>query len=260
MRYAAGVEYCGTRYSGWQRQHHALTVQGELERALSTVADHPVETVCAGRTDAGVHGLGQVVHFDSDAERDEKAWCFGTNTHLPADISLRWIQPVDADFSARYSALSRRYRYLILDSRNRSGLFADRVCWSRSSLDADLMLQAAQGLLGEHDFSSFRAAECQSNTPVREVLFVDVRRHRELVCIDVEANAFVHHMVRNIAGVLMMIGRGQRPVQWVDELLRVRDRRQGGVTAPAHALYFLTVRYPEPNTFPSASNTLLLSH
>ncbi len=250
MRYAAGVEYCGTAYSGWQRQHHARTVQGELEQALSTIADHPVKTTCAGRTDAGVHAMGQVVHFDSPQDRTPRSWCLGSNTHLPPDISLSWVRPVVDDFSARYSALSRSYRYLILDNPNRSALFNNRVTWSRYSLDHEAMHVAAQALTGEHDFSSFRASECQSNSPVREVFSISVRRQQQLIALDIKANAFVHHMVRNIAGVLMAIGNGRRPIDWTQEVLALRNRSLGGVTAPPDGLYLRSVCYPEEFAIP----------
>ncbi len=244
MRYAAAVEYAGSQYSGWQRQHHAPSVQGCIEQALSQIADTQVETVCAGRTDAGVHALGQVIHFDSVNERAPKDWLFGANALLPHDISLRWVQPVSDDFHARFSATSRCYRYVIHDHRARSGLMHERVAWSRQPLDADRMHDAAQCLLGEQDFSAFRAAECQSSTPMRFVSNLQVRRVSELVLMEVEANAFLHHMVRNIAGVLMAVGSGQHEPSWVRAVLDSRDRRAGGVTAPAQGLYFLHVTYP----------------
>lgn len=251
MRLAAGVEYCGAGYCGWQRQRHADSVQEAVENALSAVASHPVATVCAGRTDAGVHALGQVIHFDSASPRSPRDWCFGANRYLPAGISLRWAQPVAEDFSARYSATSRRYRYLILDSRARSGLYAGRMVWSRYPLDVERMQAAAACFIGEHDFSSFRARECQSRSPVREIFQIGVSRIGECVAIEIEANAFVHHMVRNIAGVLMEIGRGRRPISWTTELLEIRDRARGGITAPAHGLYLLQVRYPAVFAIPA---------
>ena len=259
MRYAAGVEYRGTHYSGWQRQNNAVTVQGEVERALSQIANEPTEVTCAGRTDSGVHGLGQVIHFDSEQARDHKAWCLGTNTHLPADISLRWVKTVDEDFSARFSALSRHYRYIILDGRTRSGLFGDRVCWSRYTLDHECMHEAAQSLIGEQDFSSFRAAACQSVSPMRNVMSISVERHGAFLAIDIQANAFVHHMVRNIAGALMAVGSQQRPVEWIAELVAVQDRTQAGVTASAHGLYFMAVDYPAKYVFPRSDTANMLS-
>lgn len=243
-RIAACVEYDGTAYNGWQRQPHAPSIQAHVEEALSRVADTPVEVVCAGRTDAGVHAQGQVVHFDAPVERPGHAWTFGANTHLPPDIAIRWSRPVPPDFHARYRALAREYRYLILDHPARSALFARRAAHSRHRLDAAAMHEAAQSLTGERDFSAFRAAGCQSNTPMRRVERIEIRRRGDLVVMDIRANAFVHHMVRNIAGSLLIVGRGLQPPAWIGELLTSRDRRLGGATAPAHGLYFLRVLYP----------------
>jgi tRNA pseudouridine38-40 synthase len=211
-----------------------------------------VTTVCAGRTDAGVHALGQVIHFDTAARRTDDAWLLGGNSQLPPDISLRWVQSVPAGFHARHSARSRRYRYVIHNSRSRSALFAQRAGWCTWPLDAERMHEAAQCLVGEHDFSAYRAAECQARTPHRRVLGISAARHGEWIAIEVEANAFLHHMVRNIVGVLIAIGRGQQPVDWALGVLEGRDRRLGGVTAEPGGLYFLRARYdaayglPEP--------------
>ncbi|MGH8455141.1 MAG: tRNA pseudouridine(38-40) synthase TruA [Nevskiales bacterium] len=243
MRIAAGLEYEGTAYSGWQAQGHARGVQTEVEAALSRIADQTVATTCAGRTDAGVHAAGQVIHFDTTAQRPTDAWLLGGNSQLPPDISLRWIRPVADEFHARYSARARRYRYVIHNSRSRSGLFAHRAGWCTWPLDAQRMHEAARHLLGEHDFSAYRAAECQSRTPHRRVLEISVKRSGEWLAIEIEANAFLHHMVRNIAGVLMAIGRGSQPVDWTRTVLEGRDRRLGGVTAGPEGLYFLQVRY-----------------
>lgn len=243
-RIAACVEYEGTAYAGWQRQPHAASVQDRVESALSRVADHRVGVVCSGRTDAGVHALGQVIHFDTAAIRPDHAWVFGANSHLPPDISLRWARPAPRDFHARYTAMAREYRYLILDHPARSALFAHRAAHSRHRLDAGAMHTAAQTLLGEHDFSAFRAAGCQSNTPMRRVERIAVRRHGDLVVVDIRANAFVHHMVRNIVGSLQMVGRGLESPGWLATLLASRDRRRGGATAPACGLYFLRAVYP----------------
>lgn len=251
IRIAACVEYDGTAYNGWQRQPHAPSIQARVEQALSQVADHPVAAVCSGRTDAGVHSLGQVIHFDAAVQRPDHAWVFGANSNLPPDISLRWARPVAADFHARYSALAREYRYLILDHPARSALLARRAAHSRHHLDAAAMAEAAQALLGERDFSAFRAAGCQSNTPMRRVERIDVRRHGDLVVVDIRANAFVHHMVRNIVGSLQVVGRGLQPPAWIAALLASRDRRRGGATAPAHGLYFLRAVYPPEFALPS---------
>ncbi len=256
VRIALGVQYDGSDFQGWQAQRPEVrTVQSSLEQAISTVADHPIRLICAGRTDAGVHGIGQVVHFDTTANRPERAWVLGGNSNLPSDISLSWACPVAEDFHARFSALARRYRYLILDRSDRSALWRKRATWCRRPLDAERMQIAGRALLGEHDFSSFRAAECQARQPVREIRELTVRRADGGVVLEVEANAFLHHMVRNIAGVLMAIGVGERPIEWAREVLAQCDRTQGGVTAPADGLYLVTVRYPERFGLPVAFAT-----
>jgi tRNA pseudouridine38-40 synthase len=251
-RWAAGVEYLGTRYSGWQAQPHAPSVQGELEAALSRVADHPVQTVAAGRTDAGVHGFHQVVHFDSDARRAPYAWLLGTNTNLPEDVALRWVQPVPDDFHARFSARSRRYRYLIHNARYRSALLEGRCAWVPWDLDAGAMHRAAQSLLGEQDFSAFRDSECQSRSPMREVQEVSVSRRDRFVWLDIRANAFLHHMVRNIAGSLIEVGTGRQPESWIAEVLASRQRTRAGMNAPAGGLYFVDAEYPAEFAVPVA--------
>ena len=243
-RWAARIEYLGTAYAGWQRLSHNISVQQRLEEALSKVADHAVQVMAAGRTDAGVHGLGQVVHFDTSAERNVLAWTLGANVHLPDDISLRWAQPMALDFHARYSALSRRYRYVFHNTRARSALTAGRATFWHRPLDAEAMHTAAQSLLGEQDFTSLRDAECQSPTPMRNVMAVSVWRSGEFVVIDIRANAFLHHMVRNIAGTLAEVGQGKRPVQWVYEVLASRARKNAGITAPSDGLYFVGPEYP----------------
>jgi tRNA pseudouridine38-40 synthase len=244
MRIAAGVEYLGSRYRGWQLQPDVPTIQGKVEKALGRIADRPVHVVCAGRTDAGVHAVGQVVHFDTAAERGETAWVFGANSDLPGDISLRWARPVGEAFHARFSARARRYRYIIHNARSRSATLAESAAWFRQPLDSELMHAAGQSLLGEHDFSAFRAAGCQARTPWRHVYAVSAHRCGDLVIVDVEANAFLHHMVRNIAGVLLAIGCGEQPMAWANFVLHSRDRRCGGVNAPARGLYFKQVLYP----------------
>ncbi len=257
MRLAAGLEYVGTHYAGWQAQNHAQGIQSLVEAALSHIADQDVATVCAGRTDAGVHALGQVIHFDTDAVRTPDSWLLGTNSQLPPDISLRWVKPVPEDFHARYGARSRRYRYVIHNSRGRSALLSQRATHFTYALDAERMHEAAQFLKGEHDFSAYRAAECQSRTPQRHLYDISVERRGECVMIEVEANAFLHHMVRNIAGVLMTIGRGKQPVEWTRTVLEGRDRRLGGVTAEPDGLYFLQVRYDESLQLPCPASSLL---
>ena len=244
MRWALGVEYDGSRYHGWQAQQGVATVQETLERALSKVADHPLRVVCAGRTDTGVHATGQVVHFDSDAPRTARSWVLGTNVNLPPDVNVNWAQPVPDTFHARFSAISRSYRYLILDRFARSAIWRDRAVWTHRPLDAGRMQAAARPLLGSHDFSSFRALGCQAKSPVRTITRLQVSREAEFVTIEVDADAFLQHMVRNLAGVLMAIGRGDRPVAWAAEVLAFRDRTLGGVTAPPQGLYLVRVGYP----------------
>lgn len=251
-RWAAGVEYLGTRYSGWQRQDHAPSIQQEVERVLSAVADHPVKVTAAGRTDAGVHALNQVIHFDSTAARAPHAWLFGGNSQLPRDISLRWVQAVETDFHARYRATARSYRYVMWSGRARSALLEGRVCWLIEPLDAERMHRAAQALVGEHDFSAFRDADCQSKTPVRNLHALTVRKQGDFTVLDVRGNAFLHHMVRNIAGVLMAIGQGKQPESWTREVLESRSRAKGGVTAVAGGLCFLGPEYPARFALPPA--------
>jgi tRNA pseudouridine38-40 synthase len=251
-RWAAAVEYQGSAYAGWQAQAHAASVQATLQAAISKVAAHPVEVFAAGRTDAGVHAFNQIVHFDSTADRSAYAWLLGVNSNLPEDISLRWVQPVAERFHARHSATARSYRYLIHNQRARSALLAVRAAWITWTLDADAMDRAAQVLLGEQDFSAFRGAECQSTTPMRRVLDVRVRRHGDFVLLDIRANAFLHHMVRNIAGTLIEVGSGKRPESWVGEVLASRDRTRAGMNAPACGLYFMNVEYPAEFAIPDA--------
>ncbi len=257
MRVAVGVQYDGSGFQGWQAQRSgARTVQTVLEQALAQVADHPVRLICAGRTDAGVHGAGQVAHFDTTAVRSARSWVLGGNAHLPMDLSLRWARDVPDDFHARFSALARRYRYLILNQPHRAALWRGRATWCYRPLDAERMHEAGQVLVGEQDFSSFRAAECQARHPIREIRELTVRRQGDGLVLEVEANAFLHHMVRNIVGVLMAIGAGDRPVEWAREVLARRDRTQAGITASAEGLYLLAVRYPERFGLPTTVGTM----
>lgn len=249
-RYAAGVEYIGTGYCGWQALTGQKTLQAALERALSRVADHPVYTTAAGRTDSGVHALQQIVHFDTDARRSDDGWLLGTNSNLPADISLRWVQAVPLEFHARYGAIERSYRYVIHNQRARSAITLKRATHWPQALDADAMHAAAQRLIGKHDFSAFRDAQCQAPSPVREMRRIEVRRVREFIVLDVVGNAFLHHMVRNITGTLIEVGQGRRPAQWVGELLAGGDRRKAGMTAPADGLYFVGPQYPAEFALP----------
>jgi len=251
MRIALGIEYDGRAFKGWQLQRHAVrTVQGEVESALGAVAAHPVRVVCAGRTDTGVHATGQVVHFDTTAERTARNWTLGANVNLPADVAVCWAMRVQDEFHARFSARSRRYTYLILNRPTRSSLFAGRATWVHKPLDAARMHQAAQHLVGTHDFSSYRALRCQAKRPVRTVHRIEVTRRGELIMLSVHANAFLHHMIRNIAGVLIAIGRDERPESWAAEVLARRDRTLGGVTAPPDGLYLERVDYPDHPELP----------
>ncbi|MEO0998114.1 MAG: tRNA pseudouridine(38-40) synthase TruA [Pseudomonadota bacterium] len=261
MRLALGVEYQGGRYMGWQRQHHGPSVQAELELALSKVADHPVNVVCAGRTDAGVHASGQVVHFDSHAERNRRNWLLGTNAGLPNDISVRWVRRVGDDFHARFSATSRRYVYLLLNRIAPSALAAGRAFLVHRPLDEHAMQAAGQALRGEHDFSAFRAAGCQAKTPRRTVTRLDVSRDGDWLWVDISANAFLQHMVRNITGLLVTIGRGDLAVADAARVLGSRDRGRAPFAAPAHGLYLVSVAYPARFELPlaAAAGTLPLA-
>ena len=244
MRIALLIEYDGHGFAGWQRQPRLRTVQGVVEEAVARVADRPVEVTCAGRTDAGVHATGQVVHFDTTAHRADHAWLLGTNSHLPDDVALRAVRAVDDDFHARFCAVRRSYLYRIVNRSTRPALGRGQAWWLHRPLDTARMAEAAALLVGEHDFSSFRAAECQARHAVRTLYRLDVTRHGHEVRLLVEANAFLHHMVRNLAGVLVAIGTGTRPPEWVSEVLAARDRRVAAVTAPPQGLCFLAVTYP----------------
>ena len=258
MRVAVGVEYDGTNYVGWQFQDNGSSVQAVVENAFSRVSNEPIRVICAGRTDTGVHALGQVIHFDTSAQRDERSWVFGANSHLPKDVAVVWAKSVDDEFHARFSAKRRRYRYVILNRPVRPTVLAYRVAWEYRPLDAQLMAQAAEYLLGEHDFSAYRAAGCQSKTAQRRVELLNVERKQDLVIIDIVANAFLHHMVRNIAGVLMEIGAGERAVDWSQEVLQSRDRTQAGITAPSHGLYLMEVDYSPDYQLPTLLDTHMI--
>lgn len=252
MRIALGIEYDGSQFSGWQMQKYGTrTVQETVGKALSVVADEQIQLVCAGRTDTGVHATGQVVHFDTTVERPQKAWVLGVNTHLPDDVASVWATPVADDFSARFTATSRRYRYVILNRKARAAVLHNKVCWRHGEIDEQLMHQAAQALTGERDFSSFRSAACQAEHARRNVHSVQVSRKGDFIYIDIEANAFLHHMVRNIVGSLLMIGQKEKAVDWMAELLSVHDRTQAGPTAPAEGLYLVKVTYPEQYDLPA---------
>ena len=243
-RVAAIVEYDGTDFSGWQSQAHSVSLQDAVQDAVGFVAGHPVVTICAGRTDAGVHATGQVIHFDTVAVRTPRAWVLGVNTKLPPTIALQWAGEVTAGFHARHAAIRRIYRYIILNRSARSALQRTRTAWIHRSLDAGAMHRAAQALIGEHDFSAFRSIECQSKTPVRKVERIEVQRTGDTVWMEIEANAYLHHMVRNIVGTLLDVQREPDPAAAMARILAGGERRKAGVTAPAAGLYLWRVEYP----------------
>ena len=254
-RVALALEYSGSAFFGWQAQRklNLPTVQETLEKALSQVAATPITIICAGRTDTGVHAAHQVVHFDTPVARIEKAWVFGGNTLLPSSLSIKWARPVPADFHARFSATARRYRYVIHNHATRSAHLATQVTFFPHALDTDLMQREAQCLLGEQDFSSFRGAGCQSHTAMRNVHHVRVARAGEFIVIDIQANAFLLHMVRNIVGTLLAVGSGRQRPGWTAEVFAARDRTCAAPTAPPHGLYLVDVQYPAHFQLPSSA-------
>ncbi|VFP82274.1 tRNA pseudouridine synthase A [Candidatus Erwinia haradaeae] len=254
---AFGVEYDGSCYSGWQRQISVSTVQEEVERAIGRVADHKVGVTCAGRTDSGVHATGQVIHFKTFSQRTEKAWLRGVNRCLPEDIVIRWVKKVPDLFHARFSALSRFYRYVVNNHNlHRSAIFRERAAYVYHFLDIDKMYRASRCLLGEHNFTSFRSGQCQSRLPVRKVMYLNITRDDRYVIIDIQANSFVHHMVRNIVGSLIEVGSGKKPEYWIFDVLMEKNRALAAATASARGLYLISVDYPSnydiPNTVSSA--------
>lgn len=251
-RIALGLEYKGARYRGFQRQGSGVpSIQETLEKALSKVAGGAsIAVVCAGRTDALVHASGQVVHFDTPVGRSMHAWMMGANMNLPSDISVTWAKEMPAHFHARFSAFARRYRYVIYNDQIRPAHLAEEVTWNHRPLDVERMRLAARSLVGTHDFSAFRASQCQAKSPIKTVHHLQLIEHGQLIVLDVRANAFLHHMVRNIAGVLMTIGAGEQPVEWAQEVLEGRLRSNGGVTAHPYGLYLIRVEYPEEFVLP----------
>ncbi len=245
MRIALGVEYDGSQYHGWQAQTGLRTVQKILEDALTKLADKDISVVCAGRTDTGVHATNQIIHFDYEKERAIRSWVHGANSFLPKDVCVKWGREMPDHFHARYSALSRRYRYVIYNAQIRPALLRSSVTWQYRQLNHRAMQEASQYLIGENDYTSFRSIECQSDTPMRNVHQLQVTRTGDLIMIDITANAFLHHMVRNIAGVLIAVGSGKKPVAWVQEVLQAKDRRLGAETAPPYGLYLVAVYYPK---------------
>ncbi len=250
QRIALGIEYDGANYSGWQRQHHSPSIQAAVESAIAKVANHEVATICAGRTDAGVHAFGQVIHFDTSADRADFAWQRGVNTYLPKDIRVLWCKGVPSEFDARRSALSRRYCYVITNRNVRPGIMHKAISWVFGELCVDSMQKGAAYLEGNHDFASFRGSHCQSKTSIRNIHSIEVTRRGENILLDVKANAFLHHMVRNIAGSLIAVGQGKYPPIWVNEVLQAKDRRAAGIMAAPHGLYLLEVSYPDKFDLP----------
>ena len=252
MKIALGIEYQGTNYYGWQRQENVRSIQEQLENALSIIANEKIEIFCAGRTDSGVSGTGQVVHFETSAVRPDKAWTFGTNANLPDDIAVTWTKKVDDEFHARFSAMARRYRYILYCDKLRPAILHGGITHCYLELDAEKMHQAGQYLLGEHDFSSFRAAQCQSNTPWRNVHHLSVTRIGQYIIVDIQANAFVHHMVRNIVGSLIEVGAGKESIEWMKWLLEQKNRQLAAPTAKPDGLYLVDVIYPEKFGLPKS--------
>lgn len=245
MRIALGVEYDGSAFAGWQSQAHRCTVQDVLEAALGKVAGIAVRTICAGRTDAGVHALAQVVHFDTEVKRPETAWVRGVNANLPATVAVRWAAAVEPEFHARFCAVSRTYRYLLLNRPVRPAILHGRVGWFHAPLDLDAMLVASASLVGEHDFSAFRAAECQARSPFKTIQNISIAREGDVICFQITANAFLHHMVRNLVGSLVFVGKGRHPPDWIAEVLAGRDRSRAAPTFDAAGLYLAGVEYEE---------------
>lgn len=245
MKYVAGIEYHGSAYHGWQRQRSSsLTIQAVVETAISRVADHTIEVIVAGRTDKGVHATQQIIHFETYSHRSLDNWLFGINTYLPPNVRLLWIRATTPDFHARFSALSRRYCYLIYSSSLHSAFYREHVAWDYRHFDVSLMAKAAQAFVGTHDFTAFRAARCQSKSPIRTVHFIRIQSAGPFIFLDIQANGFLYHMVRNIVGVLLRVGASQQPVAWSESVLNAKDRCTGDITAPASGLYFIQATYP----------------
>ncbi|MCL1623204.1 tRNA pseudouridine(38-40) synthase TruA [Moraxella sp. Tifton1] len=243
--YAVGIEFIGTNYRGWQRQESVIGVQAVIEKALSTIANEPIELIAAGRTDAGVHASNMVAHFQTTAKRSEYSWMRGTNTLLPKDIALRWIVAMPADFHARFSAIARRYRYITLNQPYRTAILNGQVTHEYAPLNVNAMIQASKILIGTHDFSSFRAAQCQSNQPVRTVSHANLIQHGVFLVLDIQADGFLHHMVRNIMGTLFAIGKGELEVSDITRLIEAKNRSLAPPTASADGLYFINAYYPQ---------------
>ncbi|HAO38126.1 MAG TPA: tRNA pseudouridine(38-40) synthase TruA [Gammaproteobacteria bacterium] len=244
MKLALGVEYLGTNFHGWQLQKSGIrTVQQVVEEALSSIADKPIRVFCSGRTDAGVHALEQVIHFETDVERKDSAWLFGGNVNLPYDVNFKWAKQVNDDFHARFNAHARQYHYKIHNTPLRSALVGAYSLWEPRKLDITAMSVAAEYLLGEHDFSSFRGSLCQAKSPIKTIEFIRLTQTDHEILLDIKANAFLHHMVRNIVGTLLKVGRGEKSIEWVKEVLEAKDRKRAGATAEPQGLYFVKAFY-----------------
>lgn len=257
MRLALGVEYDGSEFHGWQLQENLRSVQSCLESAFSKIAEEPIKIFCAGRTDAKVHATHQVIHFDTQAVRPMRAWTLGSNNLLPPSISVQWAEEVDSEFHARFSALAREYCYIIFNHSIRSSLLTKKVTWYHPHLDVSLMQEASQYLIGEHDFTSFRSAQCESKTPMRNIHRINVMRQHAIVMIQIQANAFLHHMVRNIVGTLLLVGTGREEPAWLQEVLKSKDRRLAGMTASPEGLYLTNVVYPNCFNIPERKANFL---
>ena len=244
MKIALGVEYMGTDFHGWQLQKSGIrTVQQVVEKALSKIADHPVRVFCSGRTDAGVHAIEQVIHFETHVDREDKAWLFGGNVNLPHDVNFTWAKRMNDDFHARFNAHARRYHYKIHNTKVRSAIIGRHSLWEPRTLNIEDMSEAAQYLLGEHDFSAFRGSLCQAKSPIKTIEFIRLSKHNDEILLDIKANAFLHHMVRNIVGTLLKVGKGERPVEWVQTVLASKQRKEAGATAQPQGLYFVKAFY-----------------
>ena len=257
MRIALGVEYDGSAFRGWQTQPAGETVQDALEAAMAQIAGERVNVVCAGRTDAGVHATGQVVHFDTQLSRPLSAWVRGVNTFLPPTVAVRWAKPVADDFHARFSAFGRRYRYILINRPQRSGVWHGRAGWYHHPLALESMQKAAAMLLGEHDFSAFRAADCQAKSPIKTIRQAEVKQRGDIIVFEFEAGAFLHHMVRNLVGSLVYVGQGKHPPEWMAELLAAKDRRLAAPTFAAAGLYLVGVNYETHWGLPNSDDFFL---
>ena len=253
MKVALGLEYNGTNFSGWQIQPSQRTIQACLIKALYAITNRESKITAAGRTDSGVHALQQVVHFETSAKRNERNWVLGLNSHLPDDINVTWAKAVDDDFSARFSALNRSYRYLILNRVSRSAIHDKKMWWVFNPLDIERMQAAADRLVGHYDFSAFRAKLCQAHSPVKTIEKIQITKQGDCIAIDVKAQSFLHHMVRNLVGVIVPIGEGRQAIEWATEVLESRDRGQGGITSPPEGLYFINAEYPDQYKLPMVS-------